>query len=73
MTIEIKEVTSKRDLKTFIRFPLKLYEGSPYYVPSMFQDEINCLSKDRTPPLPLPARATGWLTKMESWQAASRA
>ncbi len=60
MTIEIKEVTSKRDLKTFIRFPLKLYEGSPYYVPSMFQDEINCLSKDKNPAFAT-ARARYWL------------
>lgn len=60
MTIEIKEIFSKRDLKKFVRFPLKLYKGSPYYVPSLFQDEMNTLSKDRNPAF-TSSKARFWL------------
>ncbi len=49
MTIEIREVSTHRDLKTFIRFPLSLYKGNPYYVPSMFADEMNTLRRDKNP------------------------
>lgn len=49
MTVEIKEVNTLRQLKTFIRFPLSLYKGNPYYVPNMFSDELNTLRADRNP------------------------
>lgn len=49
MTITIHEVATLRDLKTFIRFPAKLYQGSPYYVPALFFDELNNLRRDRNP------------------------
>lgn len=49
MTVEIREVTSKKDIKTFILFPQKLYKGNRYYVPSLFFDEVNTLSKDKNP------------------------
>lgn len=42
--IEIKECKSKKDMKLFADFPNNLYEGNPYYVPSIFEDEINLLS-----------------------------
>lgn len=38
--VEIREVKSKRDYKTFAEYPLKLYQNSPYYVPSFFSDEV---------------------------------
>ena len=49
MTIEIREVKSNQDLKTFIRFPLTIYKDNPYYVPSLFMDEMNTLRKDKNP------------------------
>jgi hypothetical protein len=49
MTIEIREVKNKRDLKSFIRYPLSLYKGNPYYVPSLFLDEMNTLRSDKNP------------------------
>ena len=49
MSLEIREITSKRDLKTFVEYPQKLYKGNKYYVPSLFFDEINTLSADRNP------------------------
>ena len=33
MSIEIREVLSKKDLKTWVRFPNKLYAGNAYFVP----------------------------------------
>ncbi len=39
--IEIKEIKTKRDLKIFAEYPVKLYKDCPYYVPSLRSDEIN--------------------------------
>lgn len=39
--IEIREVTTKKQIKQFAKFPLKLYKNCPYYVPSLLSDEIN--------------------------------
>lgn len=37
--IVIKEVKTKREIKSFIEFPLKLYKGNPYFVPPLYSDE----------------------------------
>lgn len=42
--IKIVEVSGKKDLKKFAAFPLKLYKDCPYYVPSIWGDEINILN-----------------------------
>jgi GNAT superfamily N-acetyltransferase len=60
MAIEIREVISNHDLKTFIRYPLSLYKGNPYYVPSLFTDEMNILAKDRNPAF-ADSKARYWL------------
>lgn len=39
--IEIREVKSRKEKKLFATFPLKLYKGCPYYVPSIRDDEMN--------------------------------
>ncbi len=39
--IEIKEVKTKKDIKQFATYPLKLYKDCPYYVPSLLGDEKN--------------------------------
>ena len=49
MTVELREVTTLRQLKTFVKFPLSLYKGNPYYVPAMYTDELNTLRSDRNP------------------------
>ena len=38
--IEIKEVKTKKDLKKFAKYPVKLYKNCPYYVPSLYGDEL---------------------------------
>lgn len=40
MSVEITKVSSKKDLKIFVRFANRLYKGNPYYVPSMPFDDI---------------------------------
>ena len=42
--IEIRKVTTKKDLKTFIDFHYDLYAESEYDVPALFADEMNTLS-----------------------------
>jgi len=49
MDIQIKEVTTLKELKQFVRFPLKLYKKSPYWVPALTFDELNTLRRDRNP------------------------
>ena len=46
-TVEIKRVTTKRQLRQFIDFHYDLYKGSPYDVPNLFSDDMNTLSKDK--------------------------
>lgn len=48
-TIEIKEVTTVSSLKTFIRFPFRLYAGNPCWVPALRSDDLNTLRKDKNP------------------------
>lgn len=38
--VEIKEVKTKRDLKKFAAYPVRLYRNCPYYVPSLRGDEL---------------------------------
>ncbi len=39
--IDIVEVKTKKQLKAFASYPLKLYKDCPYYVPSLRSDEMN--------------------------------
>lgn len=45
--IEIKEVKSAKDIKAFATFPVKLYKGCPYYVPSIRSDEMTTFDKEK--------------------------
>lgn len=47
MSIEIKKVCSKRDLKTFIRFNYKLYKDNPYSVPDLYEDMLGTFDKQK--------------------------
>lgn len=49
MSVSIKTVSSRGDLKTFVKFPLELYKGCPFYVPNLFLDELNALDPKRNP------------------------
>ena len=49
MTIQIKEVTSKRALKQFVNFPYRLYADCPYWVPSIRTNVFNTLYWEKNP------------------------
>ena len=38
--ITIKEVKTKKDIKEFATYPVKLYDKCPYYVPNLLSDEF---------------------------------
>ncbi len=49
MTINIKKVSSKRELKQFIRFNYKLYKNSPFSVPDLYDDMLNTFNPKKNP------------------------
>lgn len=49
MSITIREVTSRRELKQFVMFPFKLYKGNKYWVPPLIPDEIDTLTEEKNP------------------------
>ena len=49
MSIEIREIHSQRELRDFVRFQMKLYEGNPYFVPGLIVDEVNSLDVTKNP------------------------
>ncbi len=40
MSIKVQRISSKRDIKKFVTFPMELYKGNPYYVPPIIKDEM---------------------------------
>lgn len=49
MSIIIKEVTSKKELKKFVKFNLELYKGNPYHIPGLIEEEMVTLDKRKNP------------------------
>jgi hypothetical protein len=47
--LQIVEINSKRDIKKFAKFPLKLYKDNEYYVPAILMDEINTFLPEKNP------------------------
>ncbi len=47
MTIAIKKVSTKRDLKKFIRFNYRLYKDCIYSVPDLYDDMLNTFNKEK--------------------------
>ena len=46
MSVQIKTVSTKAELKTFVRFGNKLYKGNKFYVPSLTIDDMNTLDSN---------------------------
>lgn len=45
--IEVKEVKTKKEIKTFVNFPHTLYKGNKNYVPFLNIDEVNKFDKNK--------------------------
>lgn len=49
MDLQIKEVTTARELKQFVSFQYSLYRNNPYIVPPLRAEELFSLRKDKNP------------------------
>ena len=49
MSITLKEILTKRDLKKWVDFPNKLYKGNKYYVPFLKMDEMATFTPKSNP------------------------
>jgi len=49
MSITLKEVNSRSDLKKFIKFQFSLYKDNTYWVPPLIFDELKTLTKEKNP------------------------
>ncbi len=47
MRVIIKEVTSRKDLRVFVRFPNRMYRNEKYYVPTLESGDMAALDRDR--------------------------
>ena len=47
--IQIKKVTTKKELKTFIRFNYELYKENPYSVPDLYDDMVSTFTREKNP------------------------
>lgn len=49
--VSVIEVKTRDELKQFVKFPMDLYKGNPYYVPAFINDEINIWNSTENPAL----------------------
>lgn len=49
MAVTIKKVSTRKDLKRFIRFNYELYKHNPYSVPDLYDDMLNTFNKQKNP------------------------
>ncbi len=47
MSITVKRISSKKDIKKFVKFPMDLYKGNPYFVPSIIKDEVDNFDSEK--------------------------
>jgi GNAT superfamily N-acetyltransferase len=48
-SIEIRKVSSRRDLKSFVRFPWRVYHDDPLWVPPLISDRVKYLDPAKGP------------------------
>jgi len=47
--ITVKEISTKTELKTFVKFPFDLYKNNDCWVPPIINDELATFDKDKNP------------------------
>jgi hypothetical protein len=47
--ITIKQISSKKELKQFVKFPFQLYKNCQYWVPPLIKDELETLDAVNNP------------------------
>ena len=69
--IQTKEVTTKKVLKTFAKFPNVLYKGNPYYVPQIVSMDCDTLSPSKNHAFEV-CEGKYWLAYNEQGQVVGR-
>lgn len=49
MSVEIRTVTTKKDLKTFVKFPFSLYKDNEYWVPQLISEDMEIFDPQKNP------------------------
>ncbi len=49
MSITVKKVESKKDLKSFVKFPFKIFKENKYWVPQLTMDELEIFNRKKNP------------------------
>ncbi|MDQ1354052.1 MAG: N-acetyltransferase protein [Acidobacteriota bacterium] len=49
MSIEIRTVETKKDLKTFVKVPFDIYKGNDCWVPQLIREEMEIFNKKKNP------------------------
>lgn len=47
--ITIKEMVSKKEMTTFVKFPFKLYKNNPFWIPPLISDQLETFNKKINP------------------------
>ena len=47
--IKIQEISTKKELKQFVKFPFSLYKGNEYWVPPIINEEVESFDKTKNP------------------------
>ena len=47
MSVEIKKVLTRKQLREFVNFPEKLYKNNPYYIPPLVFDQMDTLDQEK--------------------------
>ena len=47
--ITVKEITEKKDLKKFVKFPFSIYKNNDYWVPPIISEELATFDKRKNP------------------------
>ena len=47
--IKILEISTKKELKQFVKFPFTLYKGNKYWVPPIISEEVESFDKLKNP------------------------
>jgi GNAT superfamily N-acetyltransferase len=49
MSVVIKEVVTRKDLKRFVKVPFDIFKGNPYWVPQLIRDEMELFNPRKNP------------------------
>lgn len=49
MSVEVREVKGKKELRKFVKFNIDLYKDNPYHVPGLIDEELVTLDRTKNP------------------------